>query len=140
MLGVCIAMASTARDVCAQQATARDDGTRALAAALPKSAGAFRRFETRQLDAHRQRVIDRAVSIAVFGEGAFGSPSRAAGNVRMVEQITATKDRIDAILNDTIALRSQFARLPAGADRREAIRRFLDPSMTFGCRRPTGGR
>ncbi|MCG8583421.1 MAG: hypothetical protein MI757_01755 [Pirellulales bacterium] len=116
---VCAFLALGAFTVAAQ------DGTRELAAALPKSATAFVDADLRQIDRPIRTVIDRVVSGAVFDRGEFGSPARAAGNVRMVDRITATKAQVDAILESTLAIRAQFAKLPEGAKRRKAIRNFL---------------
>ena len=101
------------------------DGTVKLAVLIPRSAAAFQNLNTKEITEQCERVINRAVAIAVYDRGEFGSPKRAAGNVQMINRLTATKTRVDSQLRKTLALRSEFARLPAGPDRREAIRRFL---------------
>jgi hypothetical protein len=110
---------------CAAVPAKADDGTRELAEVVPQTAVGFGKFDTKLVDAHSRNVMDRVVEGAVYGEGVFGSQERAAGNVRMVERLTGTKQRVDRLLDKTLAMRVQFAKLPAGPDGREAIRNFL---------------
>jgi hypothetical protein len=120
-----VVVSALAIALAASGARAAADGVAELVTAVPKTAAGFERFDTKMVDTQSRRIIDRAAANGVYDQGTLGSAERAAGNVRMVESLTATKQRVDEHLNRTLALRTEFAKLPVGPDRREAIRRYL---------------
>jgi len=94
-----------------------------LEQSVPKTGGQFTQAGTDQLIAAADQLYEWAVA-----EGLQPWTESQPAALARVKQLTATKRRVDELLDEALALRTSFAAMPSGPEREEHARQFLRAS------------